>query len=108
MIWTTSITGDGGDKFNIWQTCFGIDGYGNTYRFFQERQKWHEIKRNLQIGDVVLIVDSNSPRNSWPMDIICETIPDCNGLVRQVKVKTATNILIRPVDKLCRILEGDC
>lgn len=74
----------------------------------QERQKWHEIKRNLQIGDVVLIVDSNSPRNSWPMGIICETIPDCNGLVRQVKVKTATNILIRPVDKLCRILEGDC
>lgn len=74
----------------------------------QERQKWHEIKRNLQIGDVVLIVDSNSPRNSWPMGIICETIPDSNGLVRQVKVKTATNILIRPVDKLCRILEGDC
>lgn len=74
----------------------------------QERQKWHEIKRNLQIGDVVLIVDSNSPRNSWPMGIIFETIPDCNGLVRQVKVKTATNILIRPVDKLCRILEGDC
>lgn len=41
------------------------------------------------------------------MGIICETISDNNGLVRQVKVKTATNILIRPADKLCLILEED-
>ncbi|CAC5426192.1 unnamed protein product [Mytilus coruscus] len=73
----------------------------------QERQKWHEIKRNLQLGDVVLVVDSNAARNSWPMGIIVETIPDRAGLIRQVKVKTATNILTRPVDKLCVILECD-
>lgn len=34
----------------------------------------------------------------------CETTPDTNGLVRQVKVKTATNILIRPVDKFALFL----
>lgn len=30
----------------------------------QERQKWHTERKNLNIGDVVLIVDSNAPRNS--------------------------------------------
>lgn len=73
----------------------------------QERQKWYSKKRNLNVGDVVLIVDSNAPRNSWPMGVVLETIPDKLGFVRQVKVKTATNILTRPIDKLCVILELD-
>ncbi|XP_062616110.1 uncharacterized protein LOC134277820 [Saccostrea cucullata] len=30
----------------------------------QERQKWHDIKRNFQIGNIVLVVDLNGPRNS--------------------------------------------
>jgi hypothetical protein len=30
----------------------------------QERQKWHEVKRNLKIGDVVLVVDSSATRSS--------------------------------------------
>jgi hypothetical protein len=73
----------------------------------QERQRWHDIKRNLKIGDVVLIVDSNAPRNSWPMGVVVETMPDRLGMVRQVKVRTSTNVLVRPIDKLCLILETD-
>ena len=73
----------------------------------QERQKWLDVKRNLKVGDVVLIVNSSASRNSWPMGIVQETIPDGEGLVRQVKVKTSTNTLIRPVDILCLILEMD-
>ena len=30
----------------------------------QERQKWLKLKKNVAIGDVVLIMDSNL-RNSW-------------------------------------------
>ena len=30
----------------------------------QERQKWHDIKRNFQIGDIVLVVDSNAAGSS--------------------------------------------
>lgn len=73
----------------------------------QEREKWNEKKRNLKVGDIVLIVDANAPRNSWPMGLVLATIPDKSGLVRQVKVKTSTNVLIRPVDKLCVLLEMD-
>ncbi len=73
----------------------------------QERQKWHDTRRNLRIGDVVLVVDSNAPRNSWPMGVVLETIPDKLGFVRQAKIKTAMNTLLRPIDKLCLILEMD-
>ena len=73
----------------------------------QERQRWWEVKRNLKIGDVVLVVDSAAPRNSWPMGVVVETVRGSQGLVRQVKVKTETNILLRPIDKLVVLLEMD-
>jgi hypothetical protein len=72
----------------------------------QERQKWLYPKTNVSVGDVVLLVDS-SPRNSWSLGRIVETVPDKKGLVRVVHVKTKTNVLVRPIHKLCRILEAD-
>ena len=73
----------------------------------QERQKWLGVKRNLQTGDIVLVVDENSPRNSWPLGRILEVMPDSKGFVRRVKVQTQTNILTRPIDKLCLVLESE-
>jgi hypothetical protein len=73
----------------------------------QERQKWNKERRNFEVDNVALIVDSNAPRNSWSIGIVLETIQDRFGLVRQVKVKTSTNILTRPIDKLCLLLEMD-
>ena len=72
----------------------------------QERQKWNRIKRSLAPGDLVLIVDETAPRNSWLMGRILQTMPDSKGLVRQVRVKTKSSILDRPVTKLCLLLEA--
>ncbi|XP_060605456.1 uncharacterized protein LOC132757974 [Ruditapes philippinarum] len=73
----------------------------------QERQKWFDTKRNMSIGDIVLVVDSNAPRNSWLLGKVTDTIPDKLGYVRQVKLKTSfNNSLVRPVDKLCLLLES--
>ena len=73
----------------------------------QERQRWSTTRRNFRVGDVVLIVDDTSPRNSWPLGRIMETFPDKQGLVRQVKVKTKTNQLHRPITKLCLLQESE-
>lgn len=59
----------------------------------QERQKWNKTRKNFVVGDVVLVVDSTAPRGSWILGRIEEVMPDRNGLVRTVKVKTQTNIL---------------
>ncbi|KAL0146847.1 hypothetical protein M9458_057786, partial [Cirrhinus mrigala] len=72
----------------------------------QERQKWLKPRRNSMMGDVVLLVDGSSPRNSWVMGKIVETLPDSSGTVRRVKLKTKTSILERPVNKLCLLKEA--
>lgn len=72
----------------------------------QERSKWSRLKRNFETGDVVLVVDSSSPRNSWIMGRVIQTIPDSSGTVHRVKLKTKTNVLERPVNKLCLIQEA--
>ncbi|KAM7393992.1 hypothetical protein PAMP_020821 [Pampus punctatissimus] len=73
----------------------------------QDRQKWMHKKKNLNIGDIVLVVDPTAPRGSWPLGRVLETRPDARGLVRSVKVQTQTSVLERPITKLCRILEMD-
>ncbi|KAJ8418739.1 hypothetical protein AAFF_G00002380 [Aldrovandia affinis] len=72
----------------------------------QERQKWSTPRRNFATGDVVLLVDSTSPRNSWLLGRVVETLPDSSGVVRRVKIKTKTNVLERPVNKLCLLEEA--
>ncbi|XP_041357495.1 uncharacterized protein LOC121374456 [Gigantopelta aegis] len=69
----------------------------------QDRQKWLTRKRNLAVGDIVLVMDS-SPRNAWSLGRITEVVIDKKGLVRTVKLKTASSELVRPIDKLCVIV----
>lgn len=72
----------------------------------QERRKWSQLRRNLKPGDVVLLVDSSAPRNTWIMGRILQTIPDASGTVRRVKVQTKNTTLERPVNKLCLLQEA--
>lgn len=72
----------------------------------QQRSKWNTSKRNLSPDDLVVIVDDTAPRNSWLLGRVVKTLPGSKGLVRSVLVKTKTNILQRPVDKLCLLLEA--
>jgi hypothetical protein len=89
-----------------------------------ERQKWNLKKRNLCVGDVVLVADDNFARGNWPLARVVEVITGQDGMVRVAKVKTtstvatyskkkrneelntSTVILTRPVTKLC-LLEMD-
>lgn len=72
----------------------------------QERQKWAKVKRNFVPGDIVIIVDDSAPRNSWIVGRITEAVPDRKGLVRQVRIKTRTSTLCRPVTKICLLQES--
>ena len=72
----------------------------------QVRQKWLTPKRNLRVGDIVLMC-SDTPRYQWPLGIIVDTYPGRDGYVRSVKVKTNSGVFDRPVTKIC-LLEGVC
>ena len=73
----------------------------------QERQRWSGVKRNLVPGDLVLIVDSTAPRNSWVIGRVLQTFPDRRGFVRQVRIKTKSSCLNRPITKVCLLQEAD-
>ena len=54
----------------------------------QQRRKWPATRRNLAVGDVVLIAES-TPRDEWNIAQVIETFPDRGGLVRRVRLKTS-------------------
>ena len=67
----------------------------------QQRQKWSHISRNFAVGDVVLMLDENTPGSSWPLRRILEVFPNrSDGLVRIVKLRTKSSVLVRPIDKI--------
>lgn len=73
----------------------------------QERQRWSNVKQNFNVRDIVTIADNTAPRNSWLMGKVTQTMPDSKGLVRRVCVKTKSNTLERPIDKLCLLQEAE-
>ena len=66
-----------------------------------ERRKWFRPERNIRTGDVVIIVDDNSPRGKWPLGRVVRVMPGPDGIIRTAAVKTSTGEYTRPVAKLC-------
>jgi len=62
-------------------------------------------QRNFQKGDMVVVPDETAPRNKWKLGRVVNATAGHDGLVRQVQIRTADKVLLRPVNKLC-FLEG--
>ncbi|XP_028416322.1 uncharacterized protein LOC114540241 [Dendronephthya gigantea] len=73
----------------------------------QERKKWNEPKRNLQVDDLVFIADDNVPRNTWPMGRIVDVFPGPDGRVRTIDVRSKNSVYRRPVAKVCLLEAAD-
>ena len=79
-----------------------------------------KAKRNIVVGDIVIIKEEESPRNRWPLAIVDEVYPSQDGLVRKVKLRLADQsldkkgkrikeqkVLERPVHKCVVLIERD-
>ena len=51
------------------------------------RQKWHSSKRNVAVGDVCIVKDSNALRGEWKLGIVTVCYPDSKGKVRNVELE---------------------
>ena len=51
------------------------------------QQKWHTAHRNLKVGDVVLIQDSNLIRSQWKLGKVSKTFEGQDGKVRKDQVQ---------------------
>ena len=90
--------------------------YLNT---LQTSKKWVHARRNLEVGDVVIVRDEGLPRSQWQLGRIDETYPSRDGYVLSVKVAIANanldksgkpfaqmTFLKRPIHKLVLLVEG--
>jgi hypothetical protein len=64
------------------------------------RGKWQTVRENVQVGEVVLQLDPNTPRGQWKLAVIQEVFPSKDGKVRRVKICTTTGEYERPITKL--------
>jgi hypothetical protein len=64
-------------------------------------RKWKVIKPNVEVGELVLELDPNVPKGMWKLAVIDEVFPSKDGLVRKVKIRTASGLYERPITQLC-------
>jgi Pao retrotransposon peptidase/Family of unknown function (DUF5641) len=81
----------------------------------QPRPKNQTVSRNLKIGDIVLLKESDTARNDWPLAKVIDThFDEHHKCVRSVTLRMATrdlnserSIKVRPVNKTVLLLEVD-
>ena len=61
------------------------------------RRKWLKEERDLQSGDVVLVMSPNTSRGHWSLGRIVEVYQGKDGLVRVAKVQVGKSQLTRPI-----------
>ena len=72
-----------------------------------ERKKWSEKRPNVAEGDLVLVLDPNTPRSRWPLGRITKVIYGKDSIVRSAFVKVGETQLHRPAVKLFPLIEND-
>ena len=56
----------------------------------QMRQKWQRVRKTNKVGDIMLIVDMNSPRSCWPLGLFIDVKVGRDNCVRTVKLRSHT------------------
>lgn len=69
----------------------------------QSRYKWNTSVNPITVGTVVILITENCPPLHWPLGVVEEVFPGTDGVVRIVRIKTATGSYLRPVVRLCPI-----
>ena len=64
------------------------------------RSSWTERKRDVAIGDLVLVKQAGLPRGLWPLALVREVLKGRDGAVRSVKVQTRVSSFLRPIVSL--------
>ncbi|XP_017480228.1 PREDICTED: uncharacterized protein LOC108369602 [Rhagoletis zephyria] len=85
---------------HFWQQWH--DEYLST---LQTRSKWHKNNDSIQLGDIVIIRHENLPATHWRRGRVVRLHPGTDGLVRVVTIKHATGECMRPIQKICRLLD---
>ena len=80
------------------------------YRWLREwipslsgRKKWGSDQADLKVGDVVIVMSTDTPRGKWPLSRILRVFPAKDNTGRVVDVQVGKSVLWRPIVKLCSL-----
>lgn len=85
--WTQSNTSKRLDFMNNVVTGFWRKWQRDFFPTLLVQQKWHVATRNVRVGDLVLVQDSNALRGVWKLATVTEAQAGRDGLVRDVTVR---------------------
>ncbi|KAL6480076.1 hypothetical protein MHYP_G00111090 [Metynnis hypsauchen] len=81
--------------------------------------RWHVPRRNMDVGDIVILKEEDIPRNEWKLAKVVEAHEDDDGLVRKVTVQIGErklgkkgerlnqpSIVQRPIQKLVVLVKS--
>ena len=71
------------------------------------RKKWFTAQRNLDVGDLVLLIETDTPRGQWSLGRIIEAYKGTDDKVRTVDLEIRGRRLKRSVHKLCPLEFSD-
>jgi hypothetical protein len=71
----------------------------------QACHKWNAERRDLRVGDLVLLIGGSRSVGTWPKGVVSEVVEGSDKHVRDVYVRTSTGIIKRDIRSLC-LLEG--
>lgn len=83
------------DFWNRWQSEY--------LSRLQERPKWLKRQNELQIGDIVLLKDVQTPPSKWALGRVVEKHPGSDGACRVYSVWCNKSVTKRSVSKLCAL-----
>lgn len=89
----------GHDLWQRWRTEFLL--------LLQKRNKWRKPGLVFQVGDVVLVNDTDNFQRDWPMARVICVYPGSDGLVRVVDVWIRGKVWRRATHKLVHLLSED-
>ena len=64
------------------------------------RGKWFREKRNVEVGNILLVLDDTVPRGRWPLGRVVAVYPGKDGVVRVVDVQVNGKVYRRSVHRL--------
>ena len=68
------------------------------------RRKWKHTLKNIRVGDIILLKDSEAPRNHWPTGLVERVFPSEDGLVRKLEVRIVKDgqprTYVRPISEI--------
>ncbi|XP_075163108.1 uncharacterized protein LOC142235734 [Haematobia irritans] len=73
----------------------------------QSRPKWNSLKRDVRVGDIVLILHERSLPGQWPLARVEETHPGSDGHCRVVTLYCNGKYIKRPITKICFLPSND-